>query len=179
MNQRPYTENTKRNKLDSARYNEALLAWLGEHSTLWNVVVTWHVPETMRRHYRGYDEDWLARELTRYFNKVDRRIYKAGLKNRGMRLPRIITLEYNESVGWHAHGLLDCAPGKNEDETLELLTKLWRKHTDRFATDRFEKHLVIGQYDNGKALPYIIKRIDRQNEQAHGILDLNNTYIPD
>lgn len=171
--------NTIRQYSKTSPHHEAHLAWLGERSKLWNVVMTWHVPNAMRRHYGGYDALWLGKELTRYFNKVDRRIYKAGLKNRGMRLPRIITLECDENVGWHAHGILDYAPGKNEDETIQILSKLWLSHTSRFATDKFEKHLVIGQYDNGYGLPYIIKRIDRQNEKVKGILDLNNTYLPD
>ena len=153
--------------------------WLREHSKHWNVVACWHVPNAMRKHYKGYDEHWLSKELTRYLNKVDRCIFKAAHKNKGARLPRIITLEYAEAVGWHAHGLLDCAKGMNEDETISVLKRCWDMQTERFATEKFEKHLSHFGYDNGFYLTYSLKQTYRQNEQAQGILDLRNCYFPD
>ena len=156
----------------------AKLNWLGEHSKHWNVVACWHVPNAMRKHYKGYDEHWLSKELTRYLNKVDRYIFKASFTNRGVRLPRIITLEYAEGVGWHAHGLLDCAAGMNEDETITVLKSFWEKQTHRFSTAKFETHISYFSYDQGTYLPYCLKATNKQHEQAQGILDLRNCYLP-
>ena len=165
--------------LHMKKLKEAQLRWLGEKSKYFNIAACWHVPSAMRTHYRGYDADWLAKELTRYFNKVDRRIHKAAHKNRGNRLQRIITLEHDDKVGWHAHGLLDCAFGMNEDETIAVLDKLWKEHTDRFATNKFEKHLTYFSYDQGNYLQYCLKRLNRQDDKALGILDTKNTYFAD
>ena len=160
------------------RLTVAQHSWLSERSSLWNVAACWHVPDAMRAHYKGYDAHWLSKELTRYFNAVDRRIFKAAHKNRGARLPRIITLEHDDAVGWHAHGLLDCAEGMNEDETIGILDPLWKRHTERFATGKFEKHISYFSYDNGNYLGYCLKRLGRQDD-TQGILDTRNTYFRD
>ena len=159
------------------KLNEAQFRWLEKHSKDWNIAACWHIPNSMRTYYKGYDADWLAKELTRYFNRVDRRICKAAYKNRGIRLQRIVTLEYDENVGWHAHGLLECALGMNEDETIAILDKLWREKTVRFATEKFEKHLSYFGYDNGRYLQYCLKRLNRHDDKALGILDTRNTYF--
>ena len=171
--------NTTNEFTHAQRLYIAYLRWLGGHSKHWNINVCWHVPEAMRRYYGGYNADWLAKELTRYFNKVDRRIYKAAYTNRGLRLQRIITLEYDDAVGWHAHGILECALGMDEEQTLTLLQKMWRQHTARFSKAKFEKHEFWGETDNGFYLPYILKRVHRQNKTTLGILDTKNTYFLD
>jgi hypothetical protein len=66
----------------------------------------------------------------------------------------------------------------NEDETIELLYKLWKRHTGRFATGKFEKHLSYFGYDNGHYLDYSIKNIDKQDD-TKALLDLRNTYFSD
>jgi len=163
--------------LDKGKMKAEELRWLGEHSKHWNVCAAFHVPNAMRRHYRGYTADWLSKELTRYLNKVDRHIYKAANRNRGARLQRIITLEYEASVGWHAHGMFDCAKGWDEDATIGVLRHYWQAHTKRFATEKFEKHIDYFEYDRGSYLTYILKRLDWQDEGATGMLDTHNTYL--
>lgn len=153
--------------------------WLEKKCVKMNIAACWHVPAAMRWHFDGYTADWLAKELKRYFNKVNRRIYKAASKNRGLKLQRVITLEYDPEVGWHAHGLLACGPGMNEQETIDVLENLWTKQTKRFVTGKFEKHCFWAQSDKGKYLSYISKRVHRQNEIDVGFLDTINTYLLD
>lgn len=171
----------KKDRILSEKHTKALknaqTEWLKERSKYWNICAALHVPNAMRKHYFGYDEHWLAKELTRYFNKVDRHIYKAAHKNRGMRLQRIITLEYSENVGWHAHGIFDCAEGYNEDETIEILKRYWQKQTERFAIQKFEQRLDYFEYDRGNYIDYILKNVRLNEEGAVGILDTKNTFL--
>ena len=159
------------------------LRWLSAHSQTWNIAVTWHVPEPMRAFYNGYNqrwryiEDWLSNELRRYLNKVDRHIYKAAHKNRSMRLPRIITLEHADTVGWHAHGLLTNPPHLDEPTTQQILATHWHRHTARFATARFEQRLFWAEPVNGNYLGYITKHTKHLGGTL-GFIDLSNTYLP-
>jgi hypothetical protein len=155
----------------------AELRWLNAHSQTWNIAVTWHVPYAMRAHYRGYNEDWLTRELRRYLNKVDRHIYKAAHKNRSVRLPRIITLEHTDTVGWHAHGIISNPSHLDEQTTQNILAKHWHKHVARFATERFEKRLFLAEPINSNYLDYITKHT-KDLEGTKGFIDLANTYLP-
>jgi len=155
----------------------AYARWLGQETEQWKICVCWHAPDAMRRYYRGYTEDWLAKELTRYFNKVDRRIFKAAHKNRGIRLQRVITLEHDDNVGWHAHGIVECAQNMDEAQTYALLETLWLEHTNRFSTGKFEKHLFWSEPDQGYHLPYIVKRLHTESKATPGVLDTRNTYI--
>jgi hypothetical protein len=132
----------------------------------------------MKHHFRGYDEIWLSKELRRYFNAVDRRIFKAAHKNKGMRLRRIITLEWDENVGWHAHGLVATAPNLDEQQTRQILRDEWIKYTKRFATGKFDKYLFYGEIDRGSSLSYITKYTHNSTDNTKGFIDLNNNYIP-
>ena len=156
--------------------NKTLL-WLMENSCSWNVCVALHVPNAMKRHFYGYTSDWLSKELKRYFNAVDRRIFKAAHKNRDKRLKRIVVLEHDELVGWHAHIMCDCADGMNEDETIDILKKFWEKQTDRFATGKFEKRLGYFEYDQGFYMRYILKKALSDEEGYTGLIDLKNTHL--
>ena len=176
-NQRDTIHTSEYEILIKQRLSIAYQNWLGEKSKEMTICVCWHIPNAMRRHFNGYTADWVAKELRRYFNKVDRRIFKAALKNRGIRLQRIITLEHDEEVGWHAHGLLGCAPDMDEQQTITILEKLWVEHVGRFASGKFEKHVFWAQKNVGFYLPYITKRTHRDQDLDRGFLDTMNTSL--
>ena len=157
---------------------KAQAQWLENQFDSLPLSVCWHVPNAMKHHYHGYDEIWLSKELRRYFNNVDRRIFKAAHKNKGTRLRRIITLERDENVGWHAHGLVAAAPDLDEQQTRQILRDEWIKYTKRFATDKFDKRLFYGEIDRGRSLGYITKHIHNNEDGSKGFLDLQNNYIP-
>ena len=163
--------------INTQRLSIAYKDWLGEKSKTMTICACWQVPDAMRRHYNGHTAQWLAKELRRYFNKIDRRIFKAAHKNRGMRLQRIISLEYDEHVGWHAHGMLECAHGKDGQETIDLLEHGWLKHTERFASNKFEKHVFWADQNKGSHHHYIIKRMHREDDLGTGFLDTMNTSL--
>ena len=165
-------------KFYNQKYTRELLQWLRGKSNCWNICIALHVPNAMRFYYKGYTADWLSKELTKYFRAVDRRIYKAGHKNRDLRLPRIVVLEEGELVGWHAHILCDCGEGLNEDETISILKKMWAKHTNKFHTGKFEQRLGYFEYDQGNYLKYILKEISDDEQGTKGLLDVKNIFFP-
>jgi hypothetical protein len=152
--------------------------WLIHHAATWNIAVTWHFPKSMRSYYNRYDKDWHAKELRRYFNRLDRKIYKAGLKNRNERLPRIISLEHEDGVGWHAHGLLTNPPHLTEEHTSQLIEQEWRKHTARFPAHKFDQRLIDIGPVRADYLGYLTKRTAHHSDDARGIIDELNTYLP-
>ena len=162
------------------------IEWLANASETWEIAACWHIPNAMKRHYSGlaitnafyggYTDYWFSKQLNRYFKSVDRKIFKAAHKKHKMRLERILTLEYKDGVGWHAHGLLNHAPQLTNEQTAEILEQEWLKHTKQFANKRFEEHLIYLAQDNGTYLGYMTKNIDWLNEHANGYLDLN-TYL--
>jgi hypothetical protein len=56
----------------------------------WDICATWHVPLEMKRESFGWDDRRHEVEMRKYFNTLDRRIYKAHTKN--------VALEW--CVGW-------------------------------------------------------------------------------
>ena len=162
---------TQRTKIQQKR-------WLDEHAEGLTLCVCWHVPNAMKNYYRGHDAHWLSKELTRYFNNVDRRIFKAAHRNRGERLRRIVTLERDDNVGWHAHALVATAPSRDDQETRQILRDEWIKHTKRFATGKFDKYLFYGEVDRGETLGYITKHTHNNDDDTKGFIDTRNTYIP-
>ena len=152
--------------------------WLNDNANGLTLSVAWHVPNKMKANYSGFDSYWLSKELGKYFNKIDRKIFKAAHKNRGIRLRRIITLEKDDAVGWHAHGLIDTAPQQDDQYTRQILRDLWIDHTSRFNTGKFDKYLFYGEIDRGKTLGYITKNVHNNTDSSKGFIDLNNTFIP-
>jgi hypothetical protein len=162
------------------------IEWLADASETWTIAACWHIPNAMKRHYSGqaitnafyggYTDYWFSKQLNRYFKNVDRKIFKTVHRKRNLRLQRILTLEYKDSVGWHAHGLVNCAPRFSNEETAKILEEEWMRHTKNFANKKFDEHLIYLAPDNGTYLGYMTKNIDWLNEHANGYLDLN-TYL--
>lgn len=151
--------------------------WLANASDGWNIAACWHVPIAMKRYHCRFDERWLSTQINRYFKNVDRRIFKTAHKKHNKRLQRIITLEYADKVGWHAHGLIEHAPNLSNIATAEILKEEWLRHTKQFAPAYFEKHQIYLAPDYGSYLGYMTKNIDWLNEKAQATLDTNNTFL--
>jgi hypothetical protein len=115
--------------------------WRNQTGIDFNIGCTWHVPNAMRYHQQGYDDIWLSKTLNCYLNKVDRHLFKAAHRNRGVRLPRFIFLEHTAGVGWHAHGYLAQAPKLTAEATIQALQAHWLKHCKNYKTQAFENRL--------------------------------------
>jgi hypothetical protein len=155
------------------------LRWLNAHAHTWNIAVTWHFPNRIRSYFGGWDHHWHSKEFRRYLNRVDRKIYKAAHKNRMERLPRIIALEDKDEVGWHVHGLLTNPPHLDEAATSAIIVNEWKCYMKRFASTKFEKHLIEIGPVRTDYISYLSKFTFDESDDPLGIIDDKNTYLPE
>jgi hypothetical protein len=167
----------------ATRLRNATHDWITSEAGDLDIACCWHVPERVRAADKGWDELWLEKYMRRYLNKLDRRIYKAAHKNRGMRITRFITLEHGAGVGWHAHGLIGTPEHMDQPSMCAAIEQLWRQHTGVYEENRrFEQRCVWVEPKHADYLGYSLKQSINVTEQPigglRGIVDLHNTYLP-
>jgi len=160
------------------RIQQALQQWGGAPKLKWDISVTWHVPNSLRERNNGWDDRWHECEMRKYFNAVDRRIYKAAHKNRGQRVLRWMVMERAGGVGWHSHGLLQTPLHMSHEAFIDELKSLWLKHCGMKNDERFKSRLFEAKLIESNFLGYTIKGIFGLNEDADGVLDAHNTVLP-
>lgn len=143
----------------------------------WDICATWHVPLEMKRDSFGWDDRRHEVEMRKYFNALDRRIYKAAHKNRGARVLRWVVMERAGGVGWHSHALLKTPDHMSQQEFIDELCGLWNQHCGIKNGSRFQSHLFKAELVGGDFLGYTVKAI-LGDEDANGVIDLHNTYLP-
>lgn len=159
------------------RYKAALKHWIDDTGVKWDVCATLHIPKKMREAKCGHTSDGLAKELREYFNALDRAVYKAAHKNRGMRVLRYVVLEYEESVGWHAHIALKTPDGQSSAELIQLADKLWRKKCKQYTNRKFDERLTKIEEIRGRFIDYMNKFVTGE-EDSKGLFDDKNTHLP-
>ena len=160
--------------MSNIKLQQELTQWRFNTDIDYCIAVTWHVPNTMRYHQNGYDDIWLSKTLTCYFNKVDRRLFKAAHRNRTARLPRFVFLEHTDGVGWHAHGYLAKAPNITTQATIEALEAIWHKHCKQYKTQAFEHRLFWAEKIDADYYGYASKQAFSGNQIHSGKLDVKN-----
>ena len=65
----------------------------------WNIAVTLHTPLRLRYLQNGYDELWLERQISVFFNMLSKKIFAGIPKKQRPMLRRLITLEKDTYVG--------------------------------------------------------------------------------
>lgn len=79
---------------------DAWLAWCDEEIGRVDFDATLHVPQ----HIAQLNEaDALRTCLRQLFNRLDRHFLGTAHRRHGLRIPRFVTLERSDGVGWHAH----------------------------------------------------------------------------
>ncbi len=156
----------------------ALCDWVKQKNIVWDVCATLHVPEAMRVVERGWTADWLSSLLSRYFNQLDRRIFKAAHRNREVRLHRWVTLEHSDGVGWHAHVLLQTPTIIDQAALITLAGDIWHRRYAQYATAQFKSRLCVVEAVNGNFFYYANKSAHDTSDHSKGILDLRNIHLP-
>ena len=155
--------------------------WLYTTGYDWRVACCWHVPQSMRNEQSGHSKEWLARQLSAYFNTLDKRIYKKIPVSKRPRLPRFIVLERSAGVGWHAHGLMENPPHLSRDELTALLADTWENRVGRYCDGIFDRHLFWCEQRDRNYAQYSIKsaiELEGYNvDGVNGYIDLKNTYV--
>ena len=155
----------------------AALRWINAGASQWDLAVSWHVPQAMRIDQNGWDDHWLSMQLHHYLNKVDRRLFHAACRNRNVRLPRFITLERTDTVGWHAHGLISTPAGMDQSDVAQTLAQQWHHHTRAYPAGKFDGHLFWCEPNEGHQASYILKNAIEPKDAYSGIIDARNIYF--
>jgi hypothetical protein len=159
------------------RYKQALKHWLDDTGIKWDICATLHTPKAKRDTKDSWSKEWLAKQLRRYFNALDRAILKAGHRNRGERIMRWVVLEHEAGVGWHAHIAIKTPDGKAAGELMQVADKLWRKQCKQHTNGKFDDRLTKIEEIHGRFIDYMNKFVTGE-EDSKGVLDLDNTYLP-
>ena len=161
---------------------QATVDWINSWEADWDLACCWHAGENMRDVQAGWAADWLQRQLSAYFNKLQKVVFKHIRCKDRPNIARFITLEYSARVGWHAHGIMETPKHMTRDEFSEIMRELWIEHIGDGCTKEFKAHLfwcdeIRGAYKH-YALKAAIERHDDAHRQPNAFIDLSNTYQP-
>ena len=161
---------------------QATVDWINSWEANWDLACCWHAGATLRNEQQGWTADWLQRQLSAYFNKLQKQVFKNMSKADRPKIARFITLEYTDNVGWHAHGIMATPDHMRKDEFSEILRDLWISHIGAGCCQKFKQRLfwcdeIRGAYKH-YALKSAIQRHDDNQKMQKAIIDLGNTYRP-
>jgi hypothetical protein len=156
----------------------AYIKWVKQYRDTLDVCATLHTPIAMKAAENGWDSDFLQKQLWRYFNNLDRRVFKAAHRNRAVRLYRWVTLEKSETVGWHAHISISTPDNFTQAEFIDLAKTLWLKQIARYTNPKFKSRLSVIEPIEGEFFRYSVKSIRGTKEDSNGVLDLENIHLP-
>ena len=155
--------------------SEAWLAWCGNTIGAMDYDVTLHLPTHLAHHQNG---DIMSQYLTRLFNRLDRHLFDELDTACTLRLPRFVTLERTDGVGWHAHVSLKIwrdAQGYVIDPYYvgETLANYWHDLIKQPKEGKFSGFFVEFKKTHDEFLSYSLKHIDRRHEHS-GKVDILN-----
>jgi hypothetical protein len=153
--------------------------WLKQYDTWWDLAICVHVPQAMRLKEKGYDDRWLQIQIRHCLNRFDRLAYKSAYTKHGFRSFRLVTLEWKQGVGWHAHIAMIAPLHLSYLEAAQLLEHAWRKHTKRYRDKAFEDRIFWAQELRSEYSSYCIKNINSyNNENYRAVFDEENSNLP-
>lgn len=114
---------------------------------------------TIKRKQVFADEVTLSQLLMHCFNRLDRQVYKSAHRKHGLRVPRFVTLERTDEVGWHAHVLLTTPAHLHASNLSLLLQRLWLSQLREYVSPWFEGRLYWAEPVSGNYLGYSTKQI--------------------
>ena len=165
-----------------ADLRNALDNWEAANGIKWDTAVVLHTSDRMRAAENGWDDIWLQKTVRRYFNAVDRRIFKNEHKRRGVRCARFVTLERNASVGWHCHFITATPPNLIAADFQQILVREWHEIARRYDRGNCQKAVAWIEPITGDYKRYITKHAFHHgtNIDAHndiGAFDSMNTHL--
>ena len=155
--------------------SEAWLAWCATSIGAMDFDVTLHLPYHLAHRK---DSDILSQSLTHLFNRLDRYFLGAAHRWHGLRIPRFVTLERTDGVGWHAHVSLKIWQDKqgyviDPDCFKRRLTDYWHDITRQPINGKFSALTVCFKPTHGEFLSYSLKQIDKQHDHRGEVDTMN------
>jgi hypothetical protein len=153
------------------RYQEAVRVWLGANRP--DIAASFLLPRGLigafKRAAIPNDEIALSKQLMHCFNQLDRQIFKSAHRNRGVRVPRVVTLEQTDEVGWHAHVLLTTPSHISPANLSQLLRSIWLRQLWGHISKDFMDRLYWAEPISGSYLEYSTKQVG-----GNGVADWMN-----
>ena len=130
--------------------------WLKSTKVTFDLAICLHAPNHLKAVEHGFDEDWLRRKLTHYFNVLDRKLFKLDHKKRGKRMQRFVVLGHTDTVGWHAHICVATPERISQKKLIALMHLLWLKHMhiNSTANTKFKRKLFWAEEINAGYVKY-------------------------
>jgi hypothetical protein len=171
---------------------EQRTAWLthvGSQDLQFDISICWHAPNRLLQAELGslvdadrvgWSAHWLQRKLKHYLNKLDRKVLKSAHRDKHIKIWRLVTLEYTEGVGWHAHALMATPKGHEQQKIINWATWMWVAELGDAYQNSFVPYLVQASAteDKRKYLNYITKTLAHGDDDKVGTIDLVNTAFP-
>lgn len=154
-----------------------------------DISICWHAPTKLLRAELGgivdadrvgWSAHWLQRKLKYCLNKLDRRVLKSAHRDKHVKIWRLVTLEYADGVGWHAHALMATPEGHDRSKIINWATWMWIAELGEAYQNSFVPYLVEASAteDKTKYLSYITKTLGQRDDDQVGTIDLVNTAFP-
>lgn len=154
-----------------------------------DISICWHAPNRLLRAELGslvdadrvgWSAHWLQRKLKHCLNKLDRRVLKSAHRDKHVKIWRLVTLEYADGVGWHAHALMATPKGHDRSKIINWATWMWIAELGEAYQNSFVPYLVKASAteDKTKYLSYITKTLGQRDDDRVGTIDLVNTAFP-
>lgn len=147
-------------------------SWLKPQNV--DLAVGMHLPRLLQGEFRrlriGDDQISFSQQLRHCFNRFDQRIYRGRHRRQNMRVSRLIFLEHQESVGWHAHILIRSPDDLGPIQTSAILNRLWHQRVRNYTTKDFGDKLYWSEPLLGNYFEYATKFLDRGAEVDWGNL---------
>lgn len=163
--------------MHACEYKQTMKNWGNAPDFKWDICATWHVPNEIKQIRMIWDDRRHEVEMRKYFNTVDRHIFKAAHRNRGERVWRWVVMEKAGGVGWHSHALLKTPEHMSQQAFIDTLCGLWYKHCGIRSGARFQSYLFKAELVDRDFFGYTVKDT-KFTEDAKGVFDEHNTYLP-
>lgn len=150
--------------------------WVSTQDIVWDIAACWHLPLSDLKGDIENVEMSVGTKLRRYFNTLDRCVFKAQHK-KGQRIKRFITLEHAECVGWHIHGILETPPHIEQRQFIGAVKDTW---IDCVSNDKIglpRTRLAWCEPIADRYPQYTTKQSFAPLHRARGTIDILNTYF--
>ena len=147
--------------------HQELRAWAYDRSKHFELGVCLCFPVAMKQAERGYDDGWVQGHVSRFLNRLDRRLFGNAHKRKGVRIERLVVLEHAPKNGWHAHLAMPVPAEWPGQRFPNLIRKIWHDEIRRYACSTKIDTFCWVQPINGAYVDYTLKwvdtRVDNEN----------------
>lgn len=157
-----------------------LMQWVNA-GPKWSIALTLHTPLKLRYDHQGHDELWLEQQVSVLFNILSKVIFADIPKKKRPMLRRLITLEKDIYVGWHAHGVISTPAHIDDEILIDAIKAIWTCLMAPHARPEFKDRLAWCEPINGNYQQYCVKAAlsaqSRNPAGQFGTISLRNTHL--